>query len=308
MSEAHLVKRIGYVGIGVADVDRATDFYERVGQLSLSERTPEGAFLTGGVEHHWLRLYKSQAPGDFRVGYEAVDAAALEEIAARLDARGIAYEEGGDLSVDRIDRSIRFRNPDGVELEIFTQMMELPTPPRQTTVKMLKLLHAVWSTQDVVAGYQFHADVLGFRDSDWLERRVVFLRCADGYHHSAGLAATPGPAALQHFCILVDTIDDVMRARNNALDQGAELLQDLLRHAASGSIGVYVKDPDLNFSVEFCTSHPQIEDEGYRARILPKSAVTSDLWQEKPPAAAMAPSLPLLAPALEAAPAPRKRA
>jgi catechol 2,3-dioxygenase-like lactoylglutathione lyase family enzyme len=160
-------------------------------------------------------------------------------------------------------------------------MIELPVPPQQPTVRMVKFLHAVWTTRAIAAGYEFHTNVLGFRPSDWIERRVVFLHCADRYHHSAGLVEMAGQPMLQHICIQVESIDDVMRARNNALARGAELLMDLLRHAASGSIGIYVKDPDLDFSIEFCCEHPQVDDD-HRARILPKSRVTSDLWQEMP--------------------------
>jgi hypothetical protein len=34
--------------------------------------------------------------------------------------------------------------------------------------------------------------------------------------------------------------------------------------------------------VEFCTNHRQIEDEGYRARILPAHPTTFNLWEREP--------------------------
>jgi hypothetical protein len=37
-----------------------------------------------------------------------------------------------------------------------------------------------------------------------------------------------------------------------------------------------------NIAVEFCTNHRQIDDEGYRARILPALPSTFDLWQQLP--------------------------
>jgi 2,3-dihydroxy-p-cumate/2,3-dihydroxybenzoate 3,4-dioxygenase len=69
-----------------------------------------------------------------------------------------------------------------------------------------------------------------------------------------------------------------MRARNNALRWGVELRDDLLRHAPSGSIGVYLKDKARGFAVEFCVGHPQLDNDTHRARILPATAETRDVW------------------------------
>jgi len=81
-----------------------------------------------------------------------------------------------------------------------------------------------------------------------------------------------------HFCIQVGSLDDIMRARNNALRWGVELRDDLLRHAPSGSIGVYLKDKARGFAVEFCVGHPQLDNDTHRARILPAAAETRDVW------------------------------
>ena len=69
-----------------------------------------------------------------------------------------------------------------------------------------------------------------------------------------------------------------MRARNNALRWGVELRDDLLRHAPSGSIGVYLKDKARGFAVEFCVGHPQLDDETHQPRILLASPETRDVW------------------------------
>jgi hypothetical protein len=67
-----------------------------------------------------------------------------------------------------------------------------------------------------------------------------------------------------------------------ALRSGAKLRQDVVRHAASGSMSTYIIDPVNDICVEFCTNHRQIHDENYRARILPAQASTLDLWKHLP--------------------------
>jgi len=277
-----LVKGLGYVALTVPEIDRSLDFYRRVAHLKVSERGSRKAFLTGGASHHWLRLEETGEPSLARLGFEVTGRAALDEIANRLDTRGIPWKAANDLAGDRVTEAIRFTDPDGFEIELFTDMVTLPVPV-DTFLKMDRVLHSVWLAEDPSASGGFYRDVLGFKESDWIERQMVFMRAGNKYHHTIGIGRDSARAGLlDHFCILVDDVDDVMRARNVALRSGAKLRQDAVRHAASGSTSTYIMDPMNGICVEFCTNHKQIEDEGYRARILPASPSTFDLWQQLP--------------------------
>src|SRR6266567_6773709 len=277
-----LVKGLGYVALTVPEIDRSLDFYRRIAHLKVSERGTKKAFLTGGINHHWLRLEETGKPSLSRLGFEVRDRAALDEIANRLDAGGIPWKAANDLAGDRVSDAIRFTDPDGFEIELFTDMVSLPVP-MDTFLKMDRVLHSVWLASDPTESGRFYRDVLGFKESDWIERAMVFMRAGNRYHHSIGIARdTARLGRMDHFCILVEDLDDVMRARNVALRSGAKLRQDVVRHAASGSVSTYIIDPMIDIAVEFCTNHRQIDDESYRARILPAQASTLDLWQQLP--------------------------
>lgn len=277
-----LVKGLGYVALNVPDLDDSIDFYKRIAHLKVSEEGAGKAFMTGGLNHHWLRLEETGTSGLARVGFQMQNRAALDEVANRLDQRGIPYQHAGDIAGDRIADAIRFRDPDGIEIELFTDMVTLPVQTN-TFIKMDRVLHSVWLTADPVESLSFYAGVLGFRESDWIERSMVFLRAGNRYHHSLGIARdTTRLGLLDHFCILVDDLDDVMRARNVAIRNGAKLRQDVVRHAASGSVSTYIMDPINDIAVEFCTNHMRIDDDNYCGRILPASAATLDLWKQMP--------------------------
>ena len=277
-----LVKGLGYVALTVPEIDQSLDFYQRVAHLKVSERGAKKVFLTGGINHHWLRLEEAGQPGLSRIGFEVMNRAALDEIANRLDTRGIPWKPANDLAGDRVSDAIRFNDPDGFEIELFTDMVALPVQT-QTFLQMDKVLHSVWLTNDPVESVKFYHEVLNFRDSDWIERAMVFLRAGNKYHHSVGIGRDTGRAGqLDHFCILVDHLDDVMRARNVALRSGAKLRQDVVRHAASGSMSTYIMDPVNGIAVEFCTNHKQIEDDGDHGRILAAKASTLNMWQHLP--------------------------
>lgn len=272
------VDTLGYIDLTTPDLAAAIEFYTRVVRLEVTERRDGLAFLSGGSEHHWLRIREGGPAGVNRIGYKVPDDATLDEITAVLDERQIAYKETGDILIDRVEQAITLTDPGGMELELFVEMAQLPVPPLPNGVNLSSFLHAVWSTGDLRASYDFYTEVLGFRPSDWAERFGVFMRCGDRYHHSLALLQGQGPARFDHFCIQVDSLDDVMRARNNATALGVELRSDLLRHAPSGSIGIYVSDPLHGHAVEFCTDHPQVPDE-HVARTLPLTPWTLDIWR-----------------------------
>ena len=277
-----LVKGLGYVALTVPEIDRSLDFYRRVAHLKVSEQGSKRAFLTGGLNHHWLRLEETGEPSLSRLGFEVTGRAALDEIVNRLDERGTPWKAVSELTGDGISDAIRFTDPDGFEIELFADMVSLPVPV-DTFINMDRVLHSVWLADDPADSFRFYRDVLGFKDSDWIQRSMVFMRAGNKYHHTIGVGKDAARAGtLDHFCILVDDLDDVMTARNVALKSGAELRQDVVRHAASGSTSTYIIDPINSICVEFCTNHKQIEDEGYRARILPALPTTFNLWEREP--------------------------
>jgi 2,3-dihydroxy-p-cumate/2,3-dihydroxybenzoate 3,4-dioxygenase len=272
-----IVSRLGYICLGVSDLVEAAEFYSRVVRLDLTEQIGDTAFMTGGVEHHWIRLEEGNGSGVKRIGYEVADESALAEVRERLRQNAIEFEEGGDLKRDRVQRWVRFTDPGGFDIELYTGMYERGTAPDNNGVQLEKFLHAAWGASNWEKTTAFYQDVLGFRASDWIANRAGFFRSADRYHHSLVLLRSERPA-FNHFCIQVGSLDDVMRARNNALRLGVELRDDLLRHAPSGSIGVYLKDKARGFAVEFCVGHPQLDNDTHRARILPSTPQTRDVW------------------------------
>lgn len=280
------IQRLGYVTLEVTDLDVAIDFYARVARLETTERRPGVAFMSGGSDHHWLRLEEGGRRRVVRISYQATGADAYDAILGDLQARGIAYAEGGDFAADRVGRWVRFRDPAGIEWEVFTQMAELAVPITANGILLDKMLHTLWVVPNFDEETRFCKEVLGFRLSDRVEDSIEFLRCANGYHHSLGLARGPDDLAapsFSHFCILVDSLDDVMRYRRNAVDLGLELEQDILRHPTSGSIGVYVTEPWLGFSIEFSTDHAVIDDATHKPRWLALGPGALDVWKEPLP-------------------------
>lgn len=279
------IATFGFLTIGVADLDPAVDFYARVARLEPTETRAETVFMSGGREHHWLRLEQSDNPGVSRVSFEATSPDAMDALVGDLADRGVQTAQGGGFADDRVGASVRFEDPSGVPVEVYTGLAELPVPVPENGVRLLEMLHTLWIVPDLEEAIEFWTTVMAFKVSDRLETQVAFLRCGDGYHHSFALAQ--GPTGLErarfaHFCVLVDHIDDVMRFRHNAVSLGLQLEHDLLRHPTSGSMGVYVTEPVFGFSVEFCVGHQRLDD-SWVPRQLAAGPGMIDVWRQPLP-------------------------
>jgi len=284
-----LVNKFGYLAVGVSNLTEAIEFYSRFVRLDLTERVGDTAFMTGGLDHHWLRLEEGNGQGVKRIGYEVTSEDSFPTIRTELTNWGIEFEEGGTPENDRVNHWLRFTDPGGMAIELYSGMYERGVAPVNTGVTMEKFLHGGWETANFDDASRFHQEVLGFKASDWIANNVVFLRAGDRYHHSLVLLRGQR-SAFNHFCVQVESIDDIMRFRNNALRHGVKLRDDLLRHAPSGSIGVYMHDEARGFAVEFCTGHPQVDDSTHRARVLPMAPETGDIWLSPLPEMTITPS------------------
>jgi 2,3-dihydroxy-p-cumate/2,3-dihydroxybenzoate 3,4-dioxygenase len=280
-----LVDHLGYVALGTPDVEHAVDFFVGICQLEVSERRDGVVFLRGGTEHHWLRIEHRDEPGVIRAGFQATDSESAAEVKRRVEARGIETRPGGTLKEDRVVDAYRFTEINGIEIEIFREMVMMPMEPQPTGVDVRIMLHAVYMVDDIVATMEFWHDVVDFRRSDQIEDLAVFMRCGNQFHHSIGfLRGEQRAGKLDHFCMLVEHIDDVMLMLNAGKRSGMPMQHDLVRHAASGSIGTYLEYEPLELGVEYCTGHGTLEDE-HPGRLLLASPVTVNLWNAVPPRA-----------------------
>jgi catechol 2,3-dioxygenase-like lactoylglutathione lyase family enzyme len=270
-----LIQEMGYAAYGVRDLDHAVEFFRNVCQLEVTERGGDVVFLSGDERHHWVRLEQRAEPGLIRLGYRAASAAAVADVAGRLDRLGVPHRRVDDFAKDRVTGALRFRAPDGVEYEIYEQMLTLPAspaPPRGITC----LLHAVIFVPDVAEAQAFYTDALGMLVSDRIEEVIAFLRCGNQYHHSLAVARGK-PGQLDHVAILVDGIEDVLRFRAHGLLKEA-LAGDVVKHVASSSVSVYLHDPAEGIGVEYCNGHGRIADESYGGRLLKAGPTTVNAW------------------------------
>jgi 2,3-dihydroxy-p-cumate/2,3-dihydroxybenzoate 3,4-dioxygenase len=263
--------------LGVASIDAALPFYTDSAGLRLVERTEEAAYLAVGAEHHCLVLHQAEQPGLQRLTYEVADLATLEALADRLRAAGTMVEDAPPSPYAA--QALRFSDPEGFPLEMVVAPQQHAAPPPPGRVQFRKLLHPLLDCVDLQAMRTFYTDVLGFQVSDFIGDVAVFLRCADGYHHSLALQKAER-AQIDHLCYLVEDLDGLMRSRSRLRARGSEIGSDVVRHGGSNSISYYFPDPHSGIDFEYCTGHAIITDEFHVPRRLLAAPTTFDMWQD----------------------------
>lgn len=159
------IKRIGHVGLLVADFERSFRFYTEVLGCKVTNRTrrPDGsesAFLRFDDMHHDFVIASAPAGVDVtaagprerliqQIAFEVEDRDAFLRALAHLHAKGVKLIngplihgiEGGGNPGGSGSRSFYFNDPDGNRLEIYADMMRVPNGeefPRQEYAAAIK--------------------------------------------------------------------------------------------------------------------------------------------------------------------------
>ena len=125
-------RTIGHLVLNVADVERSTKFYHDVVGFEVARMRPDrsGAFLTCGVVHHNLALFKAPAGaqraqkgqiGLNHFAFQVDDYQALQDAYRRLTAADAVIDHIVDHGMTR---SVYFLDPDGLMMELYCNTFE----------------------------------------------------------------------------------------------------------------------------------------------------------------------------------------
>jgi len=206
----------------------------------------------------------------------------LDKIAAVLEKNGQKVREvpAAERTALRQGRSIRFSDPfTGVTHEYYADQYRLGGRAWKPTVaKIQRLGHIVLKTPRYQEALAFYMDVLNYRVSDQVENYISFMRCfPNPFHHSFGLANSKD-AQFHHMNFMVTEVDDIGKGLWRFKKNDVTVVRGPGRHPPSGSMFLYVLDPD-GFTVEYSFGMEQFPESGPRKpRLLEPIQLNSDCW------------------------------
>jgi len=175
------VLKIGHAGLNVPDLEAALAYYTDTLGLSEVDRADGAVYLGSGADHHSIVLYTAGQPGLCQLAFQISADRALHEVAAELRGLGIAAELQHDVQPG-IAELIQIHDPQGNPVLLYSQIAQVRHGFKGHGIVPHKLGHVAQKVQDIDAMVAFYRDVLGFRESDWMEHFFVFLRCGPDHH------------------------------------------------------------------------------------------------------------------------------
>ena len=281
--------KLGYVALGVTDLEKSIAYYQDIVGLQLNAEEDGMAYFSCSDDHHNLVLYKNATPGLQRIAWEVESDAELDRAAAHLKSHGIAVYElpPSDCAALHQHRTLRFEEPNaGICCELYSQQHKRGSNYQATVSKIARLGHVVVSFPDWPAAVTFFQDVMNFKPSDFVDGFVAFMRCfPNPYHHTFGIGNAKlggGKACLHHVNFMVTDMDDIGRALNRMPKNDVPVVFGPGRHPPSGSIFYYFLDPD-GMTVEYSYGMEEFPEQGPRKpRVLEPHPDSVDYWGGMP--------------------------
>jgi len=262
------VHSVDHFGLAVPNLGDARHFFEAFG-LDVRSNGDSLELRTDGSEHRWAVVTSAPARYLTHVSFGAFPED-LAPLHARLLARGVD-------ALSRDDGAIRFRDPDGVRIEILAASKSSPraksapsnvnaSSPEGTAaaplrskaqpVRPRRLAHVMRFTSDVPRAIAFYCDVLGLRLSD-KSGDVAFLHGAHGSdHHMIAFCGSAGPG-FHHSAWDVGSVQEVgLGAMQMARSGYGKDGWGLGRHVLGSNYFHYVRDPwnsyaEYSFDIDY---------------------------------------------------------
>lgn len=247
---------LGYAGFGSDALDDWRQFGTGLVGLQAVERGNN--LLAFRMDDRKQRIVIDRALGNGTrfFGWEVADAAALDALAAKLEAASVAVTSEPQALADarRVQRLISFSDPGGNRLEAFcgAEIDDTPFRPGRNISGFrtgpLGLGHAVLTVENIEPMMAFYMNVLGFGLSDYITKpfKAYFFH-VNARHHSLALIET-GTNGMHHLMVELFSLDDVGQAYDIA--QVEERVGVTLgRHTNDFMTSFYCKSPS-SFMIE----------------------------------------------------------
>jgi catechol 2,3-dioxygenase-like lactoylglutathione lyase family enzyme len=264
----------------VRDLDQAVDFYTETWGLEPVSRSADLCYLAaaGSEEPFVLRLRRSDVNRLDVVTLAARDRVAVDAVVARVEATGCrVLETTGPIDAPGRGYGARFLDPDGRVFEVVADVSRRQARRLHATEPVpVGLSHIVLNTPNSDRMRGFLVDVLGLKVSDYLEDKMIFLRCQQ-LHHTIALARAPH-VSVNHVAFEVLGVDEFMRATGRLIRAGQPLVWGPGRHGPGSNTFAYFHDPN-RFIAEFTTGLEVIADEStWEPRVFRSTPEESDVW------------------------------
>lgn len=272
------IRKLGYVGLNVTDLDAWTDLLGRtlgIGVTTARLGADEVALAELDEFKYRVALHPSTEDTPREVGWIVDTPRELDRLTQRLVDAGFTVEEGSAEETElRGATHLRwFTDPVGYRVELAIGEAKVRTSvarPDRTHPGATGLGHFVLAGPELDELRNLYESVLEFTLTDYRAPGLFFFRC-NSAHHSIALANAETPS-IHHLEFEHGSIDDVGRAYDRAKANGAPISISLGRHMNDRAISFYVRNPS-GFHLEIGSGGIEVGEDW-----VPHDFGVSDIW------------------------------
>jgi 2,3-dihydroxybiphenyl 1,2-dioxygenase len=252
------LQSLGYIGVRARDLEEWAGFGANFLGMQLVDRSRKTLTFRMDDRRQRVVVHDDGGSGVAFVGWEVADAAALDGLAARLEAAGIRVDRVPRAIAEerRVRDGLTFCDPIGNRLEAFhgaEAARDAFRPGRAISgfrTGPLGMGHLVMNVERIDRVVPFYQDLLGFRLSDYTLRpfKAYFFHL-NPRHHSFAVIET-GRNSLHHMMVELFMLDDVGQAYDLALGEENRIATTLGRHSNDLMTSFYANSPS-GFFVEY---------------------------------------------------------
>ena len=276
------VTSISAIEIGVPDLDRSVEFYEKVWALSPISRTATSCYFRAtGSDYFVFAVHQAASPSFARMRLKAPDRPTVDALVERVRSAGsVIQRKPGPIDAPGGGYGFSFSDLEDREFVVFCEAQTQPIDPSHPDWPH-RLSHVVLNSLDIDRSSEFFKSALGFRLRD-RTAKAAFLGC-NADHHSLAITNRKNSKVGHVAFDLFDT-DAVMRGCGRLKAAGLNIEWGVGRHGTGDNVFAYYIDPD-GFVIEYTTEMEQVDDATYQ----PGSPQTisrgahADMWGLAPP-------------------------
>jgi 2,3-dihydroxybiphenyl 1,2-dioxygenase len=249
---------LGYIGVGAHDLTDWSQFATGWLGMQMVEKSATCRAFRMDDRQQRLIVDRSLDSAEHYFGWEVADGAALDSLAARLEAHDVrVMREPAALADQRcVAGLISFRDPVGNRLEAFHGAFidSAPFSPGRTISGFrtgpLGMGHIVLTVERIDDLLGFYRDVLGFRLTDFILTPITaYFMHVNPRHHSLALIET-GKNGIHHLMVELYSLDDVGQGYDIALGEPERIATTLGRHPNDCVTSYYLRSP-AGFMLEY---------------------------------------------------------
>lgn len=257
------IRGLGYVTVRSSDLAQWRHYASQVlGMMVVEDERGERLFLKMDERPYRILVQRSAQDGFGACGWEVAGQAAFDQAVAELHAAGVAVEQGSaeQAALRQVQALALFADPDGNRHELYWGPRQdfarfvSPVGVRGFVSDGLGMGHVVLPAPTFDRCRDFYEQVMGFGLSDLMkvrftpdpaepEKRIHFMHCNNGRHHSLAIFECPVPSGCVHMMVEVAGLEDVGRALDRMHANGVKLSATLGQHTNDQMISFYMKTP-----------------------------------------------------------------